>query len=49
VRRRALDSTVLNDAVVTQDTITQLAECLQPKSYNFYVGRAGLEPATNGL
>ena len=27
-RRRALDSTVLNDAVATQDTITQLAECL---------------------
>ena len=27
-RRRALDSTVLNDAVATQDTIPQLAECL---------------------
>ena len=27
-RRRALDSTVLNDAVATQDTITQLAEFL---------------------
>jgi hypothetical protein len=26
--RRALDSTVLNDAVATQDTITQLVECL---------------------
>ena len=26
--RRALDSTVFNDAVATQDTITQLAECL---------------------
>ena len=26
--RHALDSTVLNDAVATQDTITQLAECL---------------------
>jgi hypothetical protein len=26
--RRALDSTVLNDAVATQDMITQLAECL---------------------
>jgi hypothetical protein len=27
-RRRALDSTVLNDAVATQDTTTQLAQCL---------------------
>ena len=26
--RRALDSTVLNDAVANQDTITKLAECL---------------------
>ena len=26
-RRRALGSTVLNDAVSSQDTITQLAEC----------------------
>jgi len=26
-RRRALDSTALNDAVATRDTITQLAEC----------------------
>jgi hypothetical protein len=27
-RRRALDSTGLNDAVATQDTIPELAECM---------------------
>ena len=41
-RRRALDSTVLNDAVATQDTITQLAVCLLRRADRYRPGEFGI-------
>ena len=40
-RRRALDSTVLNDAVATRDTIPQLAECLLRHADRYRPGEFG--------
>ena len=41
-RRRARDSTVLNDAVATGGTITQLAECLLRRADRYRPGEFGI-------
>jgi hypothetical protein len=45
----ALDLTVLNDAVATQDTITQLAECLLRRADRYRPREFGLHESRTAL